>query len=353
MDRLFRILRLDRARRALVARAARGQVVIMFAVVSVSLIGMMGLAIDGGYYLYARRTAQAAADAAALAGARQLSRSTTASPKPAQAEADTVAAANGQGGVKPAVVECRYVNDANTTVSSGTTCGNPPATASGVLVRTQATVPTFFLNVIPGAPKTAVANGRAIARVQIVRPTGPMGSNAPFIVCGNIGMLASGGNMNIVASTDPFQINQAAVGKIFRIHDSNLGEADCNAQGNSFKGLADQDKNGNRTAPGWFAYDNGTKAGPTRADVSGPGGCKANTPPPYNCVVLLPLATDSPKPSKNPPEIYVYGFAAFEITQAAANAHNGKLLGSYPLTGEGDNGWQQGDGRIITIRLTG
>jgi Flp pilus assembly protein TadG len=347
MSRFIASFRHGILRNALASCAARGQVVIMFAVVSVSLIGMMGLAIDGGFYLYARRTAQAAADAAALAGARQLSRSNS-----AQTEAVSVAAANGQGGVKPAVVECRYVDDANAVVSAGTTCGAPPASASGVRVRTQATVPTFFLNVIPGAPQTAVAAGRATARVQIVKPTGSMGANAPFIVCGNVGLLASGGTMNIVESTSPFKLNPNAIGKTFRIHDSNLGEADCSAQGNSFKGLADQDENGNRTVPGWFAYDDGTKAGPTRADVSGPGGCKANTPPPYNCVVLLPLATDSPTPSKNPPEIYVYGFAAFEISQAAANAHNGKLIGSYPLTGEGENGWKPGDGRMITIRLT-
>ncbi len=351
MTRLLQIARFDALRRAVRTRAARGQVVIMFAVVSVSLIGMMGLAIDGGFYLYARRTAQAAADAAALAGARQLSQS-----KAAQSDAAAVAAANGQGGVNPTVVECRYVNDGNDEVSSGSTCGTPPATASGVRVRTQASVPTFFMNVIPGAPNSATATGRATARVQVLKTDGPigsLGSNAPFIVCGNVGKLVSGGTMEIVESTSPFKINPDAVGKTFRIHDSNLGSSDCDAQGNSFKGLADQDQNGNRTVPGWFAYDNGTKAGPTRADVSGPGGCKKDTAPPYNCVVLLPLATDSPKPSKNPPEIYVYGFAAFEITEAASNAHNGKLLGGYLLTGEGSNGWTPSSGgSMVTIRLT-
>lgn len=346
--------RIVRSRRnRVLARAARGQVVIMFAVMSVSLIGMMGLAIDGGFYLYARRTVQAAADAAALAGARELSQSTATDRKPAQAEVVALAGANGQGGINPTVADCRYVNNDGQPASAGPSCGAPPADASGVRVRAQATVPTFFLNVIPGAPETALVSAQATAIVQIVRPTGALASNAPFIVCGNTGLLASGGTMEIVSSTDPFQINPAAIGKTFRIHDSNLGDADCSAQGNSFKGLADQGENGDRTVPGWFAYDNGTKAGPTRVAVSGPGGCKANTQPPYKCVVLLPLATDSPKPTKQPPEIYVYGFAAFELTQAASNAHNGKLLGSYILTGEGQDPWKPGDGGVITVRLTG
>ncbi len=49
-----------------------GQVLVLFALFSVVLLGAMALAIDVGYLLSERRDAQAAADASALAGARAL-----------------------------------------------------------------------------------------------------------------------------------------------------------------------------------------------------------------------------------------------------------------------------------------
>jgi len=50
----------------------RGQVLILFAVSSIVLLGMVALALDVGYLLGERRQAQSSADAAALAGARRL-----------------------------------------------------------------------------------------------------------------------------------------------------------------------------------------------------------------------------------------------------------------------------------------
>jgi Flp pilus assembly protein TadG len=339
-----------RTRFGAVTRPRRGQATIMLALMAIPMIGMVGLAVDGGILLYARRTAQAAADAAALAGARQVSKSTIASPKPAQTEVAAVAAANGQGGVIPSAQVCRYVDKDGAFVSAGPTCGNPPANASGVYVKTTATVQAFFIQVLPGAASASTTTGAATAMVQ---RSGGIPADAPFIVCGNTARTTSGTLQHIVESTNPFRLNQAAIGQSFIIHDSNLGEADCNAQGNSFKGLADQGKNDGRPVPGWLAYDNGTVAGPTRAKVSGPNGCAANTPPPYTCVMILPLATDTPKPTKQPPEIYVYGFAAFQVTQQDSNTHIGKLLGPYIISGPGNGGWQQGDGGVITVRLTG
>lgn len=341
-------------RSGFVSKAARGQVIVMFAVVSVSLIGMMGLAIDGGFYLYARRTAQAAADAGALAGARQLSKSTA-----AQADAEAVAAANGQGGVNPAVVECRYVNDANATVSTGSTCDAPPADASGVLIRTQATVPTFFLNVIPGAPKTAVANGRAIARVQIAKG---ITAGAPFIVCGfgswdvtsdpetNNG----GATTAILTDDDPFTINEAAIGHTFRVWDSRLVQegAGCD-EGSQFKGLANSEGNASKTAPNWIEWINGTRAGPTRTNVNGPGGCAYGSESFDGCILLLPVATNKSGGAKG--EIWFVGFAAFRMSPVGSNSYNGTLLGeAYPISTDGQNGWTQGNsGEIVTVRLTG
>ncbi|MCC7021512.1 MAG: pilus assembly protein [Thermomicrobiales bacterium] len=351
MIRRFRNRLTSLSRGRALGRPRRGQATIMFALLAVPMIGMLGLAVDGGVYLYARRTAQAAADAAALAGARQLSKSTNAAPKPAQAEVTAIAGQNGQGSIAPTVLECRYIDQTGGFVSPGPSCGSsPPANASGVFVKTTVTVRTFFIPVLPGGPSSSTTTASAKALVQ---RSGGIPADAPFIVCGNTAKTTDGTLLPIVESISPFKLKQSSIGQTFVIHDSNLGEADCNAQGNSFKGLADQGENDGRDVPGWLRYDNGTKAGPTRAQVDGPDGCAPNTPPPYKCVMLLPLATDTPKPTKQPPEIYVYGFAAFEVTQKDSNTHLGKLLGPYIVSGPGGEGWTQGDGGVVTVRLAG
>jgi len=50
----------------------RGQIVALFAVMLVVLVGFAGLVIDGAYYFKQRQELQAIADGAALAGAMQL-----------------------------------------------------------------------------------------------------------------------------------------------------------------------------------------------------------------------------------------------------------------------------------------
>ncbi len=361
MDRVLRTLGCGLIRLLLLQGAARGQVIVMFAVVSVSLIGMMGLAIDGGFYLYARRTTQAAADAAALAGARQLSKSTA-----AQAEAVAVAAANGQGGVNPTVVECQYVNDNNTPIPDEETCGKPPVSASGVRVRTAATVPTFFLNVIPGAPKEVVTNGQATARVQLWAGTPP--TNAPFIMCGSFawavekpdGTTPSQAIVNILDGNG--RVKSEFVGYKFRVHDEKIGNndpakaSDCGAQGASFNGWADPSENADKTTPDWFEYVTGNKIGQVEVRMPGAAGCRGSADD--GCVMYLPVAISPPPPgSPAPPKksnpLYVTTVAAFLIERLPDDRHNATLLENYIVIDEGRDGWNQGTFGDVVIRLTG
>ena len=60
--------------------ASRGQVVVMFGVFLVGLMGLLALATDLGVAFAERRAMQNAADAGALAGARQVARWTAADP---------------------------------------------------------------------------------------------------------------------------------------------------------------------------------------------------------------------------------------------------------------------------------
>ncbi|MFN8678206.1 MAG: TadE family protein [Thermomicrobiales bacterium] len=329
----------------------RGQATIMLALMLVPLIGMLGLAVDGGVYLYARRTAQAAADAGALAGARQLSKSNS-----ARADVNTVVGANGQGEVVPAVLECRYVNDSNTPVAGN--CTSPiPSTASGVLVRTQETVRAFFLPVIPGAPGSSVVTASAIARVQVASG---VKADAPFIVCGfgswdvtaDPNTNNGGTTTSILLDDDPLTINPNAVGKTFRIWDSRLSQegAGCD-EGSQFKGLANSEENEDETLPDWIEWVNGTRAGPTRSDVNGPGGCPKGVTSYDGCVLILPLATNKPGGSSR--EIWGVGFAAFLMSPVGANSYNGKLLNAYIIAAPGSNGWVPGRGGIVSIRMAG
>lgn len=340
--------------------AHRGQVIIMFAGFLVAMMGMLGLATDVGYALAARRSVQAAADAGALAGARMIARYTPSRPTSAAAEVEAIVQKNTFGSVTPAVLSCEYIGTNWSVVGS---CGQTvPSNAVGARVRTRATVPTFFIRVIPGAPKEVTVSGYAKARVEVAM-NNP--ADGPFIVCGFSAWDVTsnptgkgkdiGTNTDILLSASPFKINPNAIGKTFRIHDPQLeskGNADCKAKsGGRFKGLADQEANAGKTAPGWFTYDTGTKAGPTRTTVNGADGCKAGTGEPYNCVMILPIATNAPAESKNSKQVYVVGFAAFYVTTVDANSHNGQLLGAYIIDGPGSNTYTRDRYGTVVVRL--
>src|SRR5260221_13985986 len=54
-----------------IARSERGQSAVIVALLLVALVGMLALVLDGGNAFWQRRVAQNAADAGALAGARE------------------------------------------------------------------------------------------------------------------------------------------------------------------------------------------------------------------------------------------------------------------------------------------
>ena len=49
--------------------AQRGQIIVMFAIFLIAMLGILGLATDVGYMLAAKRATQGAADSGAMAGA--------------------------------------------------------------------------------------------------------------------------------------------------------------------------------------------------------------------------------------------------------------------------------------------
>lgn len=333
--------------------ANRGQVIVMFAIFLVAMMGVLGLATDVGYSMAAKRSVQGAADAGAMAGARMIARYTPSAPTAAIAEVTAVVNQNTFGSTPTTVLSCEYIGNNWSVV--GTCNQNVPANAAGARVKTRSTVPTFFIRVIPGAPDKVTVGGYAKARVQsAAKPP----ADAPFIVCGthSHAVLSDlGQSIDIdLPILSGGKIDPSAVGATFRIHDANLDKAanaDCGSIGDKFKGLAKGSANAGKTANSWFKYDIGTSTGATGAKVDGAGGCVAGATAPYNCVMILPIATDSPAETGTNQQLYVIGFAAFQVTTIDANTHDAKLLDDYIIPGTGADNWCRDCGGTVVIRL--
>ncbi|MCD6289256.1 MAG: hypothetical protein J7M34_02040 [Anaerolineae bacterium] len=125
----------------------QGQSLVITALAIVALLGMISLAIDGGYAYAQDRRMQNAADLAALAGARALALGASASE--IDQEISYYAQANGADSFS------YYFVDEN-----GQTVGTPDE-ASGVHVHTQRTFATFLAAVIGINSMTAAADSEA------------------------------------------------------------------------------------------------------------------------------------------------------------------------------------------------
>jgi hypothetical protein len=129
---------------------------VLVALGMVVLIGVLGLAIDIGYYRYVRRELQTAADAAALAGAMDLSYSdvTTA----AQAASSENGFANGSSGV--------VVKVYNPPHDGPYASSNYPTYVEAVV--TQNNVPQFFSKILGVKPITLSASAVAAGGINCI-----------------------------------------------------------------------------------------------------------------------------------------------------------------------------------------
>lgn len=337
-----------------------GQVLVLFALFLVGLMGMLGLATDVGYALAARRTTQGAADAGAMAGAREIARWKSTAPTSALAATTATVQKNtfnAKSPTAPAVSYCQYLDHGWGEV--GACSASVPSTAAGIRVRTKLTVNTFFIRVFPLAPKTLTIMGEARARVMRAKAGAP---GSPFIVCGwgawnvtaNPNSPNGGSATDMLSSDVPMKINPAAYGQTFRIHDSQESKkftANCQLPSSDWKGINDQANNDSLDAPGWFNWTNGTVTGPVLEATNGIDGCKKGAVAPYNCVMLIPITTYKNGLLPTQTKVYVVGYGAFFVTEVNQNTHNGRLLDGYIVDGDGVNDWTPDSGLVVTIRL--
>lgn len=171
----------------------RGAVAIMVGILIVSLIGMLGIVIDLGH-LYVRKTElQNAADAAALAGVKQLN-GQAAGIDAAVAAAIAMAAANasdiGQTPVAIAAAQIRFSRvSPDGPWSDVATARADPAQYHFIKVDTsgiaQETRPTWFMPVLNPALASTTTNGMAVAGA-------PLCEGLPIFICPPAGGFQSG-----------------------------------------------------------------------------------------------------------------------------------------------------------------
>ncbi len=153
-----------------------GQAIVLVVLAMLALLALVGLAIDGGRQYTARRQAQNAADAAALAGTRELALAISKCPPDPAATVDArvrdaVLAFAQQNGIQNGVngiVRANYVNaDQQILVGVGAVAAGGPASsmasATGVSVTLVISQPTTFLRAINLNALTAPGSAMAMA----------------------------------------------------------------------------------------------------------------------------------------------------------------------------------------------
>lgn len=182
-------------------RAARGQTLVLFALMSLVLIAGLGLVIDSGINYAQRRNMQNASDVAALIGGRMITRQATRG-----AIWDTVFSTAVANGVPNdlAQIDCVYVDDNGADIvacelpiigaNTATRLLPPPATATGIRVRVSEQHTTLFMRAI--GIQTSGTAATSTSRAQIV--TRMLSTDVILAVCGVDTKLASGGTQSIL-----------------------------------------------------------------------------------------------------------------------------------------------------------
>lgn len=198
-------------RRLLSRPAERGQTLVLFALMSLTLIAGLGLVIDAGVNYAQRRNMQNAADTAALAGTRIVSRVNTFPGTTRQMvwnEVKETAVANGVAD-DASLFQCVFVDktsvrmavSCNTDVDGGGNLAIPldanGISAAGVQVRVSETHGTFFMRALGIATSGTSAASKAQVRAMIFMPS----NDVVFAVCG-VGTMTRAGTKSSILETE-------------------------------------------------------------------------------------------------------------------------------------------------------
>jgi Flp pilus assembly protein TadG len=303
-------------------------------------LAAIGVDIAGAYAN--RRQMQNAADAGALAGANVISKALYTSTTPNIGVAATldsvvrsVVTSNGGDG-SGSNFSCRVINTGVNEIggcADTASWAHAGSGAVGVRVTAGSATQSVFAGIF-GTDKLT-AKTVAAARVQPL-----LAGSGPFLVCYDNQKAGGNGGTDLpdilLSDNAPYPGNPAAIGVNYLIHGAQI--SDCGLDDSSFKGLAD-DPQDPFTLPGWVQTDTGDKAGPIRVLVAGQSRC--TDPDQVGCVAVLPVCTKAQGQAHNA-KMYCVSWGAFEITQASANSHRGRFLGTVTVAGgQGGNGLPQ------------
>jgi Flp pilus assembly protein TadG len=289
-----------------------GQIMVLFALSLLGMSALMALILDGGTLYVQRRTAQNAADAAALAGSRALQQATARSSTAIASEICTYLLANSFG-VQPTATAYFVGTNGTTNVQTialppdcaGSRSNWIPDGASGVHVDvTIGPYPTYMAGVVGIRQLSAAAQGTA--QVAGVRLTLSRADLTPLAGCGP-DMLLDGKNAakneSILlgdGTQTAYTINPARYGHDYVLQGSQMSQntdaSRCpTSNGASWKGKIQTDGvQGALTLPALVPVDNGngTIDAAIEAECSrtGQGVPSIQLPPPDACLLLVPIA---------------------------------------------------------------
>lgn len=289
----------------------RGVTLVIVALVLTALLGTAGLAVDGGRIFSARRQAQNASDAAAIAGTDALfayqyaaATNTTRDPtavyqavidKLSQNSASTNAdcqLVTVQSGSMSVLAPCSGATDAQLIAASG-------VQAAGTIQQHAA-----FIQMVGISDYSS--HGTAAATVQPLVSTG-----SPFILCG-----AAQNGWNILNPND--SINVSAARQLINIPLQRSNVPDCGAGNSKFDGLAGQ--SGPVGIGQWANVTNGN-AHVAAVDnaVAGQSPCPPdpNNIPAAGCALLVPIADNARGTSTI--QMHIVAFGIFQVTAVASS----------------------------------
>jgi Flp pilus assembly protein TadG len=333
-------------------RSEEGATMVMMGISLVALLFMVSLVIDGGRAFSARRSAQNATDAAALAGSQalfsyQYAVFNNVSPAPSASAVNAAVVAKLTQNSAAVDQSCEYVTASGAGTGVACSSGSIPTTAQGVRVGGGITQNAAFKPVV--GSKIFTAKGASTATVQPLK-----GTSAPFIVCG-----VSSGDWPIldpVIQGRPITINvaNAVAAGIQPLQAAKVGT--CGA-GSAFKGKADSDQeitldpnDGSCTYPcGYADADNGNGYdAEIRDSVAGTVPCPDGTgsTATLDCDMLLPIA-DSGFGNGSSIKMHVVAWGIFHVT---GDGHgNPKYYGQFVAPGKIATGGVGGQGQQCNV----
>jgi len=145
-----------------------GQSVVLVALfMGMFLFGFLAFAIDGGYLFHERRMAQAAADAAAIAAAEEVSYGNSGNAQAAANAAATLNGLNTSAATNPATVTLTTLGSGNYSYTGSSSA----APTSWVQATVSQPVPTFFLGTFNSSMKSLSVSASAVASGGQSSPT--------------------------------------------------------------------------------------------------------------------------------------------------------------------------------------